>query len=135
MPIMEMEFEIWCECGECLLMETKVSSKGGVAHLVVEPCPRCLERAYDRGRGEEVGAMRYRKRPIVVEAMQWLGDNYDEIEKWGNGIRRVETKLLLETLEGTMTADLGDWIIKGVKGELYPCKPDIFDLTYEPAQT
>lgn len=57
----------------------------------------------------------YRKKPIVIQAYQT-----DEV---------VEIK----TLEGTMTANIGDWVITGVKGEQYPCKPDIFEATYEPA--
>ena len=56
---------------------------------------------------------KFRKIPVVIEAYQ------------------TEEELEIETLEGTMKADKGDWIIRGVKGELYPCKPDVFDLTYE----
>ena len=59
--------------------------------------------------------MRYRKKPVEVEAYQ------------------TDTEVLIETLEGTMKAAPGDYIITGVKGEQYPCKPDIFNMTYEPA--
>ena len=56
---------------------------------------------------------RYVKKPVVVEAYQ------------------TDTEVFIETLEGLMKADVGDWIIKGVKGECYPCKPDVFKMTYE----
>ena len=58
--------------------------------------------------------MKYRKKPVVVEAY------------------RTDIKVQIETLEGVMTANPGDWIITGVKGEKYPCKNDIFEMTYEP---
>lgn len=79
----------------------------------------------------------YRKRPVVVEAIQYDGseERQREIVNWSNG--RVEgmfsTHAILQipTLEGVMTAEPGDWIIKGVAGEFYPCKADIFEQTYE----
>jgi hypothetical protein len=78
--------------------------------------------------------VKYRKRPVVVEAIQWTGKNLSEIETLG-GTRKItvdpKNKLLIKTMEGVMTANIKDWIIKGVKGELYPCKPDIFKSTYE----
>lgn len=80
--------------------------------------------------------MRFRKRPIVIEAVQFTGSNHGEIARF-EGLRYrtgFEGKVLIETLEGVMTADAGDWIIRGVKGEYYPCKPDIFEATYEPAE-
>lgn len=77
----------------------------------------------------------YRKKPVVIEARQ-LGNDYDtdcEIVKWCGGRATGDHGYLLEieTLEGVMYAGVSDWIIKGVKGEFYPCKPDIFDATYE----
>ena len=80
---------------------------------------------------------RYRKRPVVIEAAQ-LGVDYDrdcEIVRWCGGEATGEHGALLAiyTLEGRMLAGPGDWIIKGVQGEFYPCKPDIFEATYEPA--
>jgi len=76
---------------------------------------------------------KYRKKPIIVDAVQWRGDNYAEVCAItgfpASGI--VDGPLDLETLEGTMRAEIGDWIIVGVKGEVYPCKPDIFEVTYE----
>jgi hypothetical protein len=77
----------------------------------------------------------YRKKPVVIEAVQlpvleapaWLADAMDAgtVKIYTDGIATIYT------LEGRMRAELGDWIIRGVKGELYPCKPDIFAATYE----
>jgi len=82
--------------------------------------------------------MKYRKKPVIIEAFQLLPKTI--FPDWANGnkmkviVDRDERwiEASIETLEGTMTASKGDWIIKGVKGELYPCKPDIFEATYEP---
>lgn len=80
----------------------------------------------------------YRKKPVVIEAKQWNGENADEIQTflfdgnqhaahgWVKG-QYVE----IGTLEGLMVASIGDWIIKGVAGEFYPCKPEIFAATYD----
>lgn len=86
-------------------------------------------------RGEAVAessAMRFRKKPVEIEAIQWTGKlecldafNIPELRQ-SLGSKNVG----IPTLEGTMIAHVGDWIIKGVKGEFYPCKPDIFELTY-----
>lgn len=87
----------------------------------------------------------YRKKPVVIEARQFTEHNCDELHDWiangGWGVTAGWTPsigagdyLLIETLEGTMRAEVGDWIIKGVKGEFYPCKPDIFEQTYEPVE-
>ena len=80
--------------------------------------------------------MKYRKKPVVIEAVQWTGKkgNLLEVTQLNTGTRIIEKNgdsLLIPTLEGDMTASLGDWIIQGVSGEIYPCKPDIFELTYE----
>ena len=81
--------------------------------------------------------MKYRKKPIVIEAIQWTGGNPEEIYDFTGKHLTVgmntDFKLTLEidTLEGTMIATEGDFIIRGVNGELYPCKPDIFEKTYE----
>ncbi len=102
--------------------------------------------------------MRFRKKPVVIEAVQLLWSTWDEmcahadvgkledgkasgcyvsradrctVTEDGNGLMG----LAIPTLEGLMIGVEGDWIIRGVKGELYPCKPDIFDLTYEPEET
>lgn len=78
--------------------------------------------------------MKYRKKPVVIEAMQWDGENTNQIAKFcrGKAILQVFEKCFhIYTLEGIMKASIGDYIIKGVKGEYYPCKPDIFEMTYE----
>jgi hypothetical protein len=78
--------------------------------------------------------MKYRKKPIVVEAIRWTGKNQTEIDKLcGLNVVWSENKkmFLVLTLEGTMLASAGDYIIKGVNGEFYPCKPDVFAKTYE----
>lgn len=83
---------------------------------------------------------KYRKKPVVIEAMPFY-DNIEQIEALSSFINNQDVvisykqpnnpKLLLETLEGTMEASIGDYIIKGVQGEYYPCKPDIFKQTYD----
>lgn len=81
---------------------------------------------------------KYRKKPVVVDAVQWTG-RLTDIDELGTHDRPISQELgsqtlQIETLEGVMTANVGDWIIKGVNGELYPCKPDIFAKTYEAVQ-
>lgn len=83
--------------------------------------------------------MKFRKKPVVINAVLWDG-NLTTIDPLLalSSTREVsqdlgDPALLIPTLEGAMRADVGDWIICGVKGELYPCKPDIFAATYEPA--
>lgn len=85
----------------------------------------------------------YRKKPVVIEARQFTGSFHsaDGIQGWAmdNGASidqqafGAEQQLRVHTLEGVMIAEPQDWIIKGVKGEFYPCKPDIFEATYEVA--
>lgn len=79
--------------------------------------------------------MKFRKKPVVIEAVQYTGRNLEEIKTF-TGYSQIENDfldnfLLIKTLEGEMRAMPNDWIIKGVKGEFYPCKPDIFEATYE----
>ena len=76
--------------------------------------------------------MMYRKKPVIIEAHRYTrtGLDAERVAKWCGG-NRTNEGLEIPTLEGTMRADYGDWIIKGVKGEFYPCKPDIFAATYE----
>jgi hypothetical protein len=80
---------------------------------------------------------RFRKRPVEIEAVQFrAGEQPGELaaDVVAGRIRYHEDGTMsIETLEGVMCARPGDWIIRGVKGELYPCKPDIFAATYEPA--
>lgn len=81
---------------------------------------------------------KFRKKPVTVEAHLFTGKNYDEVRefmeleylKW-KPQRGTAVSVYVQTLEGEMEAMPGDWIVKGVKGEFYPCKPDIFDITYE----
>lgn len=99
----------------------------------------------------EFDMAKFRKKPVVIEAVQWTGDNQREIVKFcremvlqntpenpkiafrgRSKINPSENQVLIRTLEGVMEANAGDWIIKGVKGEFYPCKPDIFEASYEP---
>ena len=90
--------------------------------------------------------MTFRKRPVEIQAVQytrrfswpeWFQDyvSVGKVKTYGTGkfaSPKDECYCLIETLEGTHRCDEGDWIIQGVKGELYPCKPDIFEMTYEP---
>lgn len=79
--------------------------------------------------------MKFRKKPVEVEAVRWDGTigGMMEIKRFTDGKTKMRGNgnLAIETLEGTMEASPGDWIIKGIKGEFYPCKPDIFAKTYE----
>ena len=75
---------------------------------------------------------KFRKKPVVIEAIQWTGTNFVEMCLFTNNETFVnDGKIEIDTLEGVMTASKGDWIIKGIHGEFYPCKPDIFEKTYE----
>ena len=82
--------------------------------------------------------MKYRKKPVEIDAIQWVSDNIEQVyEMLGDNLiintdkAKDEVKHFINTLEGKMEMSWGDYIIKGVKGEFYPCKPDIFELTYE----
>ncbi len=90
--------------------------------------------------------MQYRKKPVVIDAVRYTGANADEIQvfgakpeptsHWGGACGEPQCKdnwnLIIPTLEGVHIASVGDWIIKGVEGEFYPCKDSIFQITYEP---
>ena len=83
--------------------------------------------------------MKYRKKPVVVEARQLTRENGPELWEWADskpryGMDGEVDGLTIFTLEGRMKADFGDWIIRGVRGEFYPCKPDVFEATYEPVE-
>lgn len=85
---------------------------------------------------------KYRKKPVEVEAIQFDGWNWQEVYQFMSDEPlmftqdlRKEEYLLIDTLEGVMKARVGDYIIKGVHGEFYPCKPDIFHETYEDSNT
>lgn len=86
---------------------------------------------------------KYRKKPVVIEAMRWPGregtafddwltaDDHRAVEIAGDDGWADESDLLIHTPEGTMRASVGDYVIRGMQGELYPCKSDIFEATYE----
>ena len=99
--------------------------------------------------------MKFRKKPVVIEAFQMTKDRRGDNAEWPDWLNQAWNKkceetgsvwpadypkssgndrLVITTLEGDMMVEWGDWIIRGVKGELYPCKPDIFAATYEPAE-
>jgi len=84
--------------------------------------------------------MKYRKKPVEIEAIQFTRTNWEQVKEFTGGKVQditIEKRMdgiatcIIPTLEGIMSATEGDYIIKGVKGEFYPCKPDIFELTYE----
>ena len=78
----------------------------------------------------------WRKKPVVVTAIKWTGENREELRDFVGAAltyNPYRSEPMIHTLEGIMKAGIGDWIIKGVKGEFYPCKPEIFDATYESA--
>lgn len=88
---------------------------------------------------------KFRKKPVVIEAVQYTGHNMTEVlhfindanvglPAWIGAGSAQDAPVLIPTLEGNMIASVGDWIIRGVKGEFYPCKPDIFEATYEPVE-
>ena len=78
---------------------------------------------------------KFRKKPVMIEAIQWRGDNLEEIKDFMGYYEYAKKNLIIHTLEGKMMAQVNDWIIRGVQGEYYPCKPDIFEKTYERVAT
>ena len=75
---------------------------------------------------------KYQKKPVKIEAIQLTKDTEEAVFNFCEGTAFLfRDGLIIPTLEGNMTAHYGDYIIKGIKGELYPCKPDIFEQTYE----
>ncbi|CAG5864428.1 TPA: hypothetical protein ACUOEK_001850 [Streptococcus pneumoniae] len=75
---------------------------------------------------------KYKKKPVVIEAIRFIGSNYEEVREFiGQNTLCSDLSIVISTLEGDMVAQKGDYIIKGVQGEFYPCKPDIFNATYE----
>ena len=79
---------------------------------------------------------RYRKKPVEILAMEWTGDNKVDVQRFvGRYLDLLPRGLKIPTLEGDMFASVGDYIIQGVNGEFYPCKPDVFAKTYEPAES
>lgn len=80
--------------------------------------------------------MKYRKKPVVIEALQYDGYHTGQLNDFCGDkiVEPVDASPFIRTLEGNMTISKGDYVIRGVNGELYPCKPDIFKKTYEPAE-
>ena len=84
--------------------------------------------------------MKFRAKPVIIEAIQWTGDNVLDVGDFlGNDNRNITWGILhskksvsISTLGGIVIAYAGDWIVKGVQGEFYPRKPEIFEQTYEP---
>lgn len=76
---------------------------------------------------------KYKTKPCEIEAIQWTGKNIIEILDWGQGniLWNDVDDLFIDTLEGRMKANINDYIIKGLRGEFYPCKPDVFEKKYE----
>jgi len=76
---------------------------------------------------------KYRKKPIIIDAIQLTLFNFEDVERFVGGDigKNALGEDVIATLEGAMKISLNDWIIKGIKGEFYPCKPDIFEITYE----
>jgi len=77
---------------------------------------------------------KYVKRPIPITAIQWTGENHIELAEFTNGKCKFvvgEPSIVIPTLEGDMKANAGDYIVRGVEGEFYPCRQDIFEKTYE----
>ncbi|KQT59988.1 hypothetical protein ASG52_19880 [Methylobacterium sp. Leaf456] len=77
---------------------------------------------------------KFRKKPVEIEAVLYCGQFNTEIRPWliSANVQCKSDHAIIRTLEGDMRCEVGDWIIRGVKGELYPCKPDIFAATYDP---
>ncbi len=85
--------------------------------------------------GTLTGPRKFRKKPVVIEAMQFMGySSGKKIHQWSRNkvfYGPLTRRWKIETLEGTLLLRDGDWIIRGIRGEFYPCKPDIFEVTYE----
>lgn len=85
--------------------------------------------------------MKYRKKPVEIEAVQFTGDNFEEVLAFTGSVARKESAachddgppfwIRIDTLEGSMVAGRDDYVIRGVQGEFYPCRADIFEQTYE----
>ena len=74
----------------------------------------------------------YRAKPVTIEAIEWTGDNWEEIKAWTNGLSHMtNNKLYIETIEGTSPATVGDFIARGTQGEFYPIKPRVMTDKYD----
>lgn len=119
--------------GEHQVCETDSEALGLIAKLARPFIPHQLpERTFSTLiRPRKIMNNQYRKKPVVIEAVQWTGNNQTEMAAFMGVVSTCENKIEINTLEGTLTASLLDWVLKGVNGEFYPCKPDIFHKTYE----
>lgn len=118
-------------------MDLIAAARGQRADVVQEAIRRELDRRMDRKNRR--WQMKFRKKPVVIEAVHYDGtpEGYDRVCAFAPGVHFDlvgDGKFMVPTLESPHEASPGDWIIREVKGELYPCKPDIFDVTYEPAE-
>ena len=109
----------------------------------------CLQEKFLETEGEYTNMAKYRKKPVDIEAIQWNGINLSEIKEfvgdslvydiidtaWQVGKGKPHVLMKIKTLEGDMEVSEKDFIIKGINGEYYPCKPDIFEKTYEEVQS
>lgn len=77
---------------------------------------------------------KFQKKPVVIDAVHYTGENEEEVLEFTDSGADLDanSQLIIHTLEGNLHVSPGDWVIRGVQGEYYPCKPDIFEATYEP---
>lgn len=147
MATMDMP-QIGVVCGHCggpVYMETCETRNGKQGHhwTLTSECQQC-------GNREDTQAgcldckeppMRYRKKPVVIDAVRYEGE-FQVIHDWLDALgyqedddpamwQNADESVTILTLEGEMRCDVGDWVLRGVAGEFYPCKPEIFEATYE----
>ena len=115
------------------------STKGSMfEQIAAELRARALPTGTSERSDQGEAMSQYRKKPVVIEAREFTAESRTDVMQWCGGYEGVSSRkeyvqgFFVPTLEGAMRVSLNDWIIKGVKGEFYPCKPDIFALTYEP---
>lgn len=94
----------------------------------------------EREERSKMPAGKYKKRPVVIEAVQWLGTNFEEVKAFaGESVKLdpifTEPKLLIQTMaNGWVPSPVGEWVMKGVSGEFYPCADSVFRASYDPAE-
>ena len=109
----------------------RVCGRYGLLSVYGDICSKCHDEEVEQAHIEGI-EMKYRKKPVVIDAVTWTGENKEEVQEFIGDAGFVKGHYVdIGTLEGMMVASIGDYIIKGVKGEFYPCKPDIFAATYE----
>lgn len=128
-PTLECRGCIFKDELQCLVMPCLADKDNPIKYIEVPDAPSHV--AVEGIKRSDM-IKKYRKKPVTIEAIQWNGENLSEIDKFTQGkVKNHESVLIIPTLEGDMYASLNDYIIKGVNGEFYPCKPDIFAKTYE----